>query len=204
MFRRKNGASPLQTKDERLSTSICHPERSAKREVEGSSARFLLPLVVAAFAIFAPASFAQQNVTVDAVKKRAELNSAKADLEEARRKRDMAVAARWKDRETFNKERELFNEKYQLGKERVDALMSERTRLLEDVRVAREDLAQVKLQAEKARAEYLSLAAGPERLEMLAKFQEQGVPFKVADRVEAQNKVKIGRASGRERVSLCV
>ena len=90
-----------------------HPERS-----EGSSARFLLPLVVAAFAILAPASHAQQNVTVDAVKKRAELNSAKADLEEARRKRDMAVAARWKDRETFNKERELFNEKYQLGKER--------------------------------------------------------------------------------------
>lgn len=37
MFRRKNGASHLQTKDERLSTSICHPERSAKREVEGSS-----------------------------------------------------------------------------------------------------------------------------------------------------------------------
>ena len=70
-----------------------HPERS-----EGSSARFLLPLVVAAFAIFAPASHAQQNTTVDAVKKRAELNSAKADLEEARRKRDMAVAARWKDR----------------------------------------------------------------------------------------------------------
>ena len=103
----------------------------------GLNRRFLLPLVVAAFAIFAPASYAQQNVTVDAVKKRAELNSAKADLEEARRKRDMAVAARWKDRETFNKERELFNDKYQLGKERVDALMSERTRLLEDVRVAR-------------------------------------------------------------------
>ena len=86
-----------------------------------------------AFALTPTASFAQQNVTVDAVKKRAELNSAKADLEEARRKRDMAVAARWKDRETFNKERELFNDKYQLGKERVDALMSERTRLLEDV-----------------------------------------------------------------------
>jgi len=146
--------------------------------------------LVVAFALTPTASFAQQNVTVDAVKKRAELNSAKADLEEARRKRDMAVAARWKDRETFNKERELFNDKYQLGKERVDALMSERTRLLEDVRVAREDLAQVKLQAEKARAEYLSLAAGPERLEMLAKFQEQGVPFKMTERIEAQNKVK--------------
>ena len=167
-----------------------HPERSAKRGVEGSSARFFLPLVVAAFAFFAPASFAQQNSDIDAVKKRAELNSAKADLEEARKKRDMAVAARWKDRETANQEREMFNEKYQESKEKVDALMSERARLFEDVRVAREDLAQVKLQAEKARAEYLSLAAGPERLETLSKFQEQGVPFKVAERVEVQNKVK--------------
>ena len=65
----------------------------------------------------------------------------------------------------------------------MDVLRSERARLFEDVRVAREDLAQVKLQAEKARAEYLSLAAGPERLETLAKFQEQGVPFKIAERV---------------------
>lgn len=133
---------------------------------------------------------AQQNTDIDAVKKRAELNSAKADLEEARKKRDMAVAARWKDRETSNQERELFNEKYQESKEKVDALMSERARLFEDVRVAREDLSQVKLQAEKARAEFLSLAAGPERLETLAKFQEQGVPFKMSERVEAENKVK--------------
>lgn len=136
------------------------------------------------------ASFALQVTEVDAVKKRAELNSAKADLEEARKKRDMAVAARWKDRETSNSERELFNEKYQQGKEKVDALMAERARLLEDVRVAREDLAQVKLQAEKARSEYLSLAIGPDRLETLANFQEQGVPFSMAERVEAQNKLK--------------
>ena len=146
--------------------------------------------LIAALALFAPAAHAQQNSDIDAVKKRAELNSAKADLEEARKKRDMAVAARWKDRETANQEREMFNEKYQESKEKVDALMSERARLFEDVRVAREDLAQVKLQAEKARAEYLSLAAGPERLETLAKFQEQGVQFKVAERVEVLNKVK--------------
>lgn len=146
--------------------------------------------LVASLALFAPASFAQQPSDIDAVKKRAELNSAKADLEEARKKRDMAVAARWKDRETANQEREMFNDKYQESKEKVDALMSERARLFEDVRVAREDLAQVKLQAEKARAEFLSLAAGPERLETLAKFQEQGVPFKMAERVEVQNKVK--------------
>jgi biopolymer transport protein ExbB len=147
-------------------------------------------VLTASLALFAPASFAQQNSDIDAVKKRAELNSAKADLEEARKKRDMAVAARWKDRETANQEREMFNDKYQENKEKVDALMSERARLFEDVRVAREDLAQVKLQAEKARAEFLSLAAGPERLETLAKFQEQGVPFKMAERVEVQNKVK--------------
>lgn len=152
--------------------------------------KWIAPMAVAAVLCAAPSvTFAQQD-NIDAVKKRAELNSAKADLEEARKKRDMAVAARWKDRETANQEREMFNEKYNENKEKVDALMSERARLFEDVRVAREDLAQVKLQAEKARAEYLSLAAGPERLETLAKFQEQGIPFKVAERVEAQNKVK--------------
>ena len=145
---------------------------------------------IASLATLAPLSYAQQNADIDAVKQRAALNSAKADLEEARKKRDMAVAARWKDRETANQERELFNEKYNESKEKVDALMSERARLFEDVRVAREDLAQVKLQAEKARAEYLSLAAGPERLETLAKFSEQGIPFKIAERVEVQNKVK--------------
>lgn len=152
--------------------------------------KFIAPVAIAAVLCAAP-SFAQKNgESIDAVKKRAELNSAKADLEEARKKRDMVVAARWKDRETANQEREMFNEKYNENKEKVDVLMSERARLFEDVRVAREDLAQVKLQAEKARAEYLSLAAGPERLETLAKFQEQGIPFKVAERVEAQNKVK--------------
>lgn len=151
---------------------------------------FVLATAALALSVGAAPVHAQQGESIDAVKKRAELNSAKADLEEARKKRDMAVAARWKDRETSNQERELFNEKYQESKEKVDALMSERARLFEDVRVAREDLAQVKLQAEKARAEYLSLAAGPERLETLAKFQEQGIPFKVPERVEAQNKVK--------------
>ena len=152
--------------------------------------RFGVYGAIAVMACLVPISFAQQNADIDAVKKRAALNSAKADLEEARKKRDMAVAARWKDRETANQERELFNEKYNESKEKVDALMSERARLFEDVRVAREDLAQVKLQAEKARAEYLSLSAGPERLETLAKFSEQGIPFKIAERIEVQNKVK--------------
>lgn len=163
----------------------------ARCEVRGLVWKQFLALFTLSFFLCALPAMAQQNAeTIDAVKKRAELNSAKADLEEARKKRDMVVAARWKDRETANQERELFNEKYQESKEKVDALMSERARLFEDVRVAREDLAQVKLQAEKARAEFLALAAGPERLETLSKFQEQGVPFKVAERVEVQNKVK--------------
>lgn len=146
-------------------------------------------LILSALLLAPTASLAQKN-DIDAVKKRAELNSAKADLEEVRKKRDMAVAARWKDREAANQERELFNEKYQESKEKVDVLMSERARLFEDVRVAREDLAQIKLQAETARSEYLALAAGPERLETLSKFQEQGVPFKLPERLEAMNKVK--------------
>lgn len=156
--------------------------------------RFSLRISTFAFAAFfavsASASFAQKNADIDVVKKRAELNSAKADLEEARKKRDMAVAARWKDRETANKERELFNEKYLESKEKVDALMTERARLFEDVRVAREDLAQVKQQAETARSEFLSLVAGPEKLETLAKYQEQGVPFMIPERVEVLNKAK--------------
>ena len=58
---------------------------------------FISSLVfIASLATLAPLSYAQQNADIDAVKQRAALNSAKADLEEARKKRDMAVAARWK------------------------------------------------------------------------------------------------------------
>ena len=87
----------------------CHGERRGRVAVTG--------LILAAFAFFVPAVYAQQNSDIDAVKKRAELNGAKADLEEARKKRDMAVAARWKDRETANQEREMFNEKYHESKD---------------------------------------------------------------------------------------
>ena len=87
--------------------------------------QFTLAFAVTAVLSLSSIAVAQQPSDIDAVKKRAELNSAKADLEEARKKRDMAVAARWKDRETANQEREMFNEKYQASKEKVDALMSE-------------------------------------------------------------------------------
>ena len=69
--------------------------------------------------------FAQQPLGGDVagdnlVRQRAELNKAKADLEEARQKRDMEVAARWNDREKANQERELFNQKYEEAKEELD------------------------------------------------------------------------------------
>jgi biopolymer transport protein ExbB len=43
-------------------------------------------VLAASLATMAPLSYAQQNADIDAVKQRAALNSAKADLEEARKK----------------------------------------------------------------------------------------------------------------------
>ncbi len=127
---------------------------------------------------------------IDLVKERAALNSAKADLEEARKKRDMAVAARWKDREVANNERELFNEKYQESKESLENLMTERARLQEDVRVGREDLSQIRAATETARAEYLALAPDVERLLPIQQMGEQGVSFKLPERLERFNKIR--------------
>ncbi|MCK9181347.1 MAG: DUF3450 family protein [Fibrobacteraceae bacterium] len=141
---------------------------------------------------FAVVSFAQQGTSAsdDLVKKRAELNRAKADLEEARQKRDMEVAARWNDREKANDERELFNEKYDEAKESLDRLMEERARLEESVRVGREDLAQVKAASEAKRAEYLALSLDKGILEPLQRLKDQGVPFKMPERIEGFNRVE--------------
>ncbi len=122
------------------------------------------------------------------VRERAELNKAKADLEEARQKRDMEVAARWNDREKANQERELFNQKYEEAKDELDRLMEERVRLEENVRVAREDLAQVKENAEGKRAEFLALVADKSVLEPLSRLKEQGIPFRLPARIEDFNR----------------
>ncbi|MDR1758966.1 MAG: DUF3450 family protein [Fibrobacter sp.] len=134
--------------------------------------------------------FAQQNSGDALVKARAELNSAKADLEDARKKRDMAVAARWKDRETANQERELFNERYSENKEKLDALMAERSRLQEEVRMGREDLSQLREAADRSRAEFLALSSQQERLNFLTQAQDQGIPFRIPERLERVNQVK--------------
>lgn len=136
-------------------------------------------------------SFAQQSIDGDArVRERAELNKAKANLEEARQKRDMEVAARWNDREKANQERELFNQKYEEAKEDLDRLMEERVRLEESVRVAREDLAQVKANTETKRAEFIALAADKGILEPLRQLREKGVPYRLPERMEAYNRTE--------------
>lgn len=127
---------------------------------------------------------------VDLVKQQAEINSAKADLEDARKKRDLAVASRWQARKQANEERDALNNKYTEAKEKVEQLLSERTRLFEDVRAAREDLEQAKAANERSRAEFLSLAAQQDRTEGLAKMLDQGVPFLIPERLQQLNEVK--------------
>lgn len=149
---------------------------------------FLFPLLLA------PA-FSQQNLPLDGdalVRERAELNKAKADLEEARQKRDMEVASRWNDRDKANQERELFNQKYEEAKDELDRLMEERVRLEENVRVAREDLAQVKQSAEEKRTEYLSLVADKSVLEPFREIRERGIPYKLPQRIEDFNRAEKG------------
>ncbi len=149
-------------------------------------------------AVFAMGTlFAQQplggDVAGDAlVRERAELNKAKADLEEARQKRDMEVAARWNDREKANQERELFNQKYDEAKDELDRLMEERVRLEENVRVAREDLAQVKANTEGKRAEFMALAPDKSILEPLSQVKDRGIPYKIPQRIEEFNRTERG------------
>lgn len=155
---------------------------------------FLNRILFALLLLLAPA-FSQQNLSGDGdalVRERAELNKAKADLEEARQKRDMEVAARWNDREKANQERELFNQKYEEAKDELDRLMEERVRLEENVRVAREDLAQVKQNAEEKRTEYLSLVADKSVLEPFREIRERGIPYKLPQRIEDFNRAEKG------------
>lgn len=139
--------------------------------------------------------FAQQPLGGDVagdnlVRQRAELNKAKADLEEARQKRDMEVAARWNDREKANQERELFNQKYEEAKEELDRLMEERVRLEENVRIAREDLAQVKANTETKRSEYMALAADKGILEPMFQLKDRGIPYHIPQRIDDFNRTE--------------
>ena len=132
------------------------------------------------------------------VRERAELNKAKAELEEARQKRDMEVASRWNDREKANQERELFNQKYEEAKDELDRLMEERVRLEENVRVAREDLAQVKANTESKRSEYMALAADKGILEPMSQLKDRGIPFQIPQRIDEFNRTEKSMALYRD------
>ena len=117
--------------------------------------RFVAPLWMVA--VLSASLHAQQ--PVDLVKQQAEINSAKADLEEARKARDMVVANRWQVRKQQNDERDALTSRYTEAREKVEGLMADRTRLFDEVRAAREDLEQAKAAIEKARADFLAMAA---------------------------------------------
>jgi biopolymer transport protein ExbB len=144
---------------------------------------FILVLSLGAMGVWA-----QQ--PVDLVKQQAEINSLKADLEEARRNRDQVVAARWQARKQQNDEREALTGKYGEAKERVEVLMTERTRLFDEVRAAREELEMAKATVEKARAEFMAMAAQQDRTEGLGNMLDQGIPFQIPERLQRLNEVK--------------
>jgi biopolymer transport protein ExbB len=127
---------------------------------------------------------------VDLVKQQAEINSAKADLEDARKVRDQAVAERWDAKKNQNDERESLSEKQREAKEKLDALATERARLFEDVRASREDLGRLQEEAERRRTEFLTLSSQQDRAEALTRFMDQGVPFNIPERIQSLNQLK--------------
>lgn len=129
---------------------------------------------------------------VDLVKQQAEINSAKGDLEDARKLRDQAVAERWQDKKIQNEEREALAEKVREAKEKLDVLAAERARFFDEVRASREDLARIQAEAERVRSEFLTLSSQQDRAEPLSRLLDQGVPFAIPERLQQMNQLKKG------------
>lgn len=126
----------------------------------------------------------------DLVRQQAELNSLRADLEEARRVRDQAVVARWADKQKFNEERESLVQTFQESREKLDQLLSERSRQMEELRLAREDLEHAKVSQEKARGEFLGLVQQQDRVESFMRAVENAPPLQTTQRIQIWNKVR--------------
>ncbi|HSQ42750.1 MAG TPA: DUF3450 family protein [Fibrobacteraceae bacterium] len=141
-----------------------------------------IPLTLSTF------SFAQ----VDLVKQQAEINSAKADLEDARKARDQAIADRWQDKKKQNDEREDLSNTLRDAKEKLDALAAERSRLFEEVRASREDLLGAQAEAERVRNEFIALSAQQDRVDAVSRFMNQGIPFSIPERLQRVNQLKKG------------
>jgi len=120
----------------------------------------------------ATSAFAQ----IDLVKQQAEINSAKADLEEARQARDMAVAKRWQEKSKQNEERERIEQQLETRKGRTEEIFSERSKLFEELRIAREALEFANEDAEKARAAFSSVFPSQDRIQELRNVSKGIVP----------------------------
>ncbi len=118
---------------------------------------------------------------IDLVKQQAEINSAKADLEEARQVRDMAVAKRWQEKAKQNEERERLDQQLETRKEKTETILSERTRLFEELRIAREALDYANEDAEKARAAFASVFPAQDRIEELKSANTGTIPFAIPE-----------------------
>lgn len=134
----------------------------------------------------------------DLVKQDAELNSAKADLEEGRKARDMVVAQRWQDRKVQNEEREALTEKLAEMREKLDAAAVEKNRMFEDVRAAREEVARLKTEAETARMAFFALGDQTARVEPMEKILQQGAPFEIPERLQKLNALRQSLASQKD------
>ena len=122
--------------------------------------------------VLTTAAFAQ----VDLVKQQAEVNSAKADLEEARQARDMAVAKRWQEKSKQNEERERIEQQLETRKGKTEEIFSERSKLFEELRIAREALEFANEDAEKARAAFSSVFPSGDRVQELKSISKAIVP----------------------------
>jgi biopolymer transport protein ExbB len=114
---------------------------------------------------------------VDLVRQQAEINNAKANLEEARQERDMVVAKRWQEKAKQNEERERIEQQLENRKEKTEATLSERSRLFEELRMAREALDFANEDAEKARTAFTSLFPGQDRVHELKSLSKGAMPF---------------------------
>jgi len=119
--------------------------------------------------------------TTDLVRLQAEINSAKADLEDARQARDMIVAKRWQEKSRQNEERERIDQQLENKKEKTEAIFSERSRLFEELRIAREALGYANEDAEKARAAFASLFPDQSRALELKSVNKGALPFAVPE-----------------------
>ena len=135
--------------------------------------RFIFCIILALKAV----AFCQ----IDLVKQQSEINSAKADLEEARQARDMTVAKRWQEKARQNEEREKLEQQLEARKEKTESILSERTRLFEELRIAREALNFANEDAEKARISFTSVFPTHDRTQELEAANKGASAFDVPE-----------------------